>query len=61
MCQKEIALIYLILQAYILYGSMTGISKMFSTKLTKCLDQVFQTKMLAMDDASFDLLQNIGK
>ena len=61
MCQKEIALIYLILQAYILYGSMTGTSKMFSTKLTKCLDQVFQTKMLAMDDASFDLLQNIGK
>ena len=61
MCQKEIALIYLILQAYILYGSMTGTSQMFSTKLTKCLDQVFQTKMLAMDDASFDLLQNIGK
>ena len=60
MYKKELALIYLFLQAFILYGSMTGTSKMFSTKFTKCLDQIFQTKMLAMDDASFDLLQNIG-
>ena len=61
MYKKDLAFIYLFLQAFILYGSMTGTSQMFSTKLTKCLDQVFQTKMLAMDDASFDLLQNIGK
>jgi len=47
--------------AYILYGTMTGKSQRFASKLTKSLDQLFQTKMLPLNETSFRLLQNMGK
>ena len=40
---------------------MTGSSKMFASTLTKCLDQLFQTTMLALNDESLQLMQNCGK
>ena len=34
---------------------------MFASTLTKCLDQLFQTTMLALNDESLQLMQNCGK
>ena len=39
---------------------MTGSSKMFASTLTKCLDQMFQTTMIALNDESLNLMQNLG-
>ena len=33
---------------------------MFASTLTKCLDQMFQTTMIALNDESLNLMQNLG-
>ena len=56
-----IVMLLIYLQAFILYGTMTGSSKMFASTLTKCLDQIFQTTMLPLNEDSLNLMQNLGK
>ncbi len=45
--------------AYVFYGTMTGTSKMFCSTLTKCLDQLFQTKMLPLTEDSMTMMENM--
>ena len=39
---------------------MTGTSKMFSSTLTKCLDQLFQTEMMALNEFTMDMITNMA-
>ena len=46
--------------AYILYGTVTGTSKMYASTLAKCLDQLFQTTLQPLNEESLTLMQNTG-
>ena len=46
--------------AYILYGTVTGTSKMYASTLAKCLDQLFQTTLQPLNEESLSLMQNTG-
>ena len=38
---------------------MTGASKMFSSTLVKCLDQLYQTTVLPLGESSFEMIRNM--
>ena len=47
--------------AYIFYGTMTGTSKMFSSSLAKCLDQLYNVTTLALNEQSMEFMLNMTK
>ena len=40
---------------------MTGTSKIYASTLTKCLDQLFQTKMMSLGKESMEVMKNLNK
>lgn len=48
-------------KAVILYGSMTGTSKSFASSFKGCMDQLFQTTVMPLNDNSLDLMKNMSR